>query len=225
MAEDMEWETFADFAAKLAAELGLELDQSRMWTWCLFLVSYSGDGTGYSITRPRGDTKTTVNPLPPASTWSPPDDGKERTARISVSRGPHTVALEISRRLAPTYRADLRAIAAHNAKEAAQRAHRQGLAEQIAAMFLKTSRPSHCQSNYSTSIGVHGPEYTGGDLRFSGGAAEIEFYRFRVPAPVALKMLAVFADAVKTGTADAATPDDSPLGDPGDAGEAPPAPQ
>lgn len=196
----MEWETFADFTAKLAAELGLQVDPGRMWTWCLFLVSYTGDGTGYSVTLPKEDGKTTVTPLyPPSRTWKVPAAGRERQARISVSRGPHTVAVEIMRRLGATYRADLRAIAASNATADARQAAREELAARLGRMFGDTCRPRHMQSDYTTTVMVHGPDCDGGELRFSGNASVIEFRRFRLPAGVAMEMLAVYAAALAGG--------------------------
>lgn len=204
--EYMDYMQFLDFAAKLASELGLELDQGRLWAWCVFLVSYSGDGTGYCLTRPRGDMRTEVTPIYPPTSYSFPDlpgclEGGGRIG-LTISRGPHAVAVDIDRHLAPAYRARLTAIAEHDTAEARLTGQREELAAQIAGLFPDAARPSHCQGNHSTTVSIYGPGYCGGQVRFSGGAAEVEFIRFRIPAKVALEMLAFYARTIRAAHSD-----------------------
>jgi hypothetical protein len=195
---------FADFCAKLAAELGMELDGNRTWTWCRFLVPYVGDepvlsgqiqpGLGYSLTRPRGDAMTEI------SACYPPTNCAFDRAKIgaSVARGPHAVAVEIRRRLEPGYLAALAAIAEYDAEEARLQARRASLAGRIRAMFPSgnVSAPGHCQTGDTTRLIICGAGLLGGEIRLSRGGDEVEFERFRVPADVGLTMLTAVAVAV-----------------------------
>lgn len=200
----MDHDAFRDFCAKLAAEIGMELDQTRQWTWCAFLIPYAGDGglsgqipegLGYSLTRPRGNMMTEVSACYPPTSYPRIDTPP---IRRSVARGPHVVAAEIKRHLEPGYLATLAATAEHDVQEARLRARRSGLADRITGMFRpgKVTAPAHCQTVDTTRLLIHGGGLGGGEVRFSRGAVDVEFSLLRVPADVAVAMLALFAEAV-----------------------------
>jgi hypothetical protein len=201
----MDQDAFRDFCAKLAAELGMELDQTRQWNWCAFLIPYAGDGgclsgqipegLGYSLTRPRGNAMTEVSACYPPTSYPHIDTSP---IRRSVARGPHVVAAEIKRHLEPGYLATLAAIAEHDAQEARLKVRRADLADRITGMFRpgKVTAPAHCQTGDTTRLLIHGGGLGGGEVRFSRGAVEVELNQLRVPADVAVAMLAQFAEAV-----------------------------
>jgi hypothetical protein len=206
----MDRSEFRDFAAKVAAELGMDLDTGSEYTWCETILSVTGDGTGYVLGLPRvQDRRSEIHPVWPRTRASHP----ALRIGVTISRGPHAVAADIARRLARPYREALRAIAAYDREEAAEQAARAALAARIAALFPegKVSAPSHCQNDYRTELIIHGENLRGGSVKFHGDGGEAEFDRFRVPAEVAVAMLAAWAQAPPPAPA----PVPPPVPDPG----------
>jgi hypothetical protein len=194
---------FRDFAAKVAAELGMTLDTDHD----VFGAAINGsDGSGYYLCEPYGSHGKIEcsGRYPVSSYYFRPGD--RPTIGVTITRGPAVVAAEIKRRLAPTYAATLAKVLDYNATQTASTRRRVRLARRITRLFPKrtdrwgktvdmASLPSHWQSEGRTQVLVQGPELGGGQVNISANATEVEFERFRVPAAVAVKMLAVYADA------------------------------
>jgi hypothetical protein len=60
--------------------------------------------------------------------------------------------------------------------------------------------PSHCQSSTRSEIVLHLGEAGGGWVKFHGDGCEVELERMRVPAAVAVEMLAVLARSKRQET-------------------------
>jgi hypothetical protein len=94
---------FITFADKVAASLGMTLDETRDVSWHDARIT-DGMGRGYRLA-PVRDSSTRVEisaVYPQTSYWFDDDDGKPITC--ARTRGPEAVAADITRRLAPGMR-------------------------------------------------------------------------------------------------------------------------
>lgn len=115
---------------------------------------------------------------------------------VRMDRGAGVLAREIQRRLLPGYLACLAKVAGHNAAEQHNTALRLALASKITAMFPGdlSCMPGHCQGDRRTEVIVSLGGLLGGHVKTHGDGSEVEFERFRVPADVALAMLAIVTE-------------------------------
>jgi hypothetical protein len=180
----------ADFAAKVASELGMWLDDD--WT------SHGANITDGTLTFHLGQPYRVPESMVQVSGVFPNSNygfkvGQRDHIQATIGRGPHAVAAEIARRLRPAYRQALADMAAYDAEEAAAQAARDALGARLAAQVGgRVDAPSHMQDAYRSELLVRGPDSLGGAVKFHGTGAEVEFDRFRVPAEVAVAMLAVY---------------------------------
>ena len=128
------------------------------------------DGARLHLTGPR-DGKIHVSGCLPVTSLRVTAGG----INVGASRPPAAIAAEVGRRLLPAYRA--------------------ALADQITGLFPAgaAAMPSHCQSSSRSEIVLHLGEAAGGWVKFYGRGHEVELDRMRVPAAVAVEMLAVLA--------------------------------
>lgn len=160
----------------------------------------SWDGCGAMLAGPSGARLHLTGPRDGrvhVSGCFPPTSLRVTSHGISVgaSRPPAVIAAEIARRLLPGYLVQLADIGEHDAAEQAAREARTVLAEKITALFPAGAAvmPAHCQGSARSEIVLHLGEAGGGWVKFYGAGLEVELDRIRVPAAVAVEMLAVLA--------------------------------
>ena len=148
------------------------------------------DGARLHLTGPR-DGKIHVSGCLPVTSLRVTAGG----INVGASRPPAAIAAEVGRRLLPAYRAALAEIREQDAIERAAQLARAALADQITGLFPAgaAAMPSHCQSSSRSEIVLHLGEAAGGWVKFYGRGHEVELDRMRVPAAVAVEMLAVLA--------------------------------
>jgi hypothetical protein len=189
---------FREFAGKVAAELGMLLDENDRAVWGTRIES-ADRLMGYTLSLPNPkDRMTEITPVYPHSTfgWYGTDRGK---IRANVTRGHEAVASDIRRKLEPVYLAALANIRLHDAEEARRQAIRADLRDDIEGLFNPGSvvAPSHSQSDNRTILSLPGPGSNGGTVDFQGTADHMQLDRFQAPAGVILAMLAVYATYVR----------------------------
>jgi hypothetical protein len=185
---------FTTFVAKVAADLGMSIDQAWEPAWNGVRIT-DGLGHGYLLAQVRGNAGRVEvwMVFPPTRYWFGDDDRNPITC--ARARGPEAVAADIARRLAPRYEALLAKCAEWDAQRDAEDSARLSLARAIAAAFPAgaVSWPSHLQSEGRTQLHFYGPGHYGGNVRMSGSADYIEIKDLRVPRSVAVAMLTIFA--------------------------------
>jgi hypothetical protein len=198
---------FTDLVAKTAAELGMYVkepdpDEGVYDHTGAEIISATGDGTGYRLSSPcwehsgREVGRTSIHPIWPATHYyyAP---GDQPSCSCDCDRGPHAIAADIARKLAPVYRATLAKIAVFDATVAAEQAARDALTAQISDLVGgRYHAAGHAQSWHSTSLQLHGPGYAGITVEFDGDGTEMRIggsYGMRVPADVGLEVLEVWA--------------------------------
>lgn len=188
---DPEFITFAD---KVAASLGMTLDETWDVSWHGARIT-DGMGRGYRPAPVRGSsTRVEISAVyPQTSYWFDDDDRKPITC--ARTRRPEAVAADITRRLAPRYEAVLARIRDWDAVRHAEESARLALLAAIEAAFPPgcVSFPSHLQSEGRSSLIIYGPGHLGGQIRMFFDAEDVEIQDLRVPRPVAVAMLAAFA--------------------------------
>jgi len=193
---------FRDWAGKVAAELGMHVARKQNGGWGLRIT----DGTrSYHLDKPAAHLaggRVEITPVYPQTGYTFSDrHGPRGRIGVSFGRPPADVAADINRRLRPVYDETLPKVEAYNAQAKAEGAARRKLAAKITRLFpdgAVSENPYSQRGGYVTELNVHGPAYGGGYVKFYSDAATVQFDgQFRVPAEVAVKMLAVYARYVK----------------------------
>jgi hypothetical protein len=194
---------FADLTAAIAAELGLRpapLDPDEVAREYTHRDIVAADGTGYSLSPPcYGDLgRISIQPIWPMATTYSYGGGERPSCTVDAARPPRAIAADITRKLAGGYAATLAKIAAHDQAAAEDRAARDALAGAITAIMggRAVTGPDWGQSWNQTRLSLPGPGYAGFAAEFSGDGGEVLLgnqHGIRVPAPVALDMLRVWA--------------------------------
>ena len=204
---------FADLVAKTASELGMYVkprDEARdpvVYDWTgADIVSATGDGTGYHLSSPVGTGRSEIVPHWPVTTYSYAYDGSDHVrCTVDCGRGPHAIAADITRKLAPVYRSTLAKIAAHEAEAAADQAARDQLTAEITTLMDgRVHAASHSNNWRTTHLSLSGPGYSGFAVEFSGDGGEMTLgghNGLRVPAEVGLDILRVWAGWALPGLA------------------------
>ena len=190
MTEGMAQWQLAELAAKVGAALGLPLDLS--WPGPGVRIGTEGDGLYLSEQYNQRGRVDIHGWFPHTRYWL---DGQRKHITVRADRGPRVIAAEITTRLLPTYRAAMVKVREDAAEEQAARRNRDTLAAYITGLFPgdRMAVPSHCQDHYRSEIIIYLPGCRGGRVKFHGDGTEVEFDRFRVPAPVALRILEIVA--------------------------------
>lgn len=181
---------FAEFTAKLAAELGISVTRVGEHGFGTRIGGVDGE-PGYFVNEPWNAARRVevTGVYPKSDYWC----RTRPSITAAMSRGPVAVAGDIRRRLEPGYLEVLAQTNAYN-EQAARDAHgRERTAAAIEALFPgQTHRVSHRQTERSTTVAI-GNFGLGGDVKMSGAGAETWFEGFRVPAEAGLEMLAAYA--------------------------------
>ena len=182
-----QWQ-LAELASKAGELLGMPLDL----TWDGHGVRLGTEGNGLHVSEPY-DQRGRVR----VGGWYPHSSCPRGAVHITVraDRGPRAIAAEIDRRLLPAYRETVAKVREYDARQKAQQAARDYLADCMTRLFPAgvASMPGHCQSDYQSEVFLHLPGTQGGRVKFHGDGGDVEFERFRVPAGVALRMLETVA--------------------------------
>ena len=196
---------FADLTAKIAAELGMypaDLDPGQgVYDWThRTIVSADGNGHGYSLSPPGyGDTgRIEIHPIWPHTTATIDSEDRVRCT-VAADRGPHEIARDIRRKLAPAYERGLHKISAHEAEVIRDQAARLELSLAVGDLMgggQDVRGADHAQSWHSTHLNLAGPHYRGMNVDFHGDGSSVTLgasHGFEVPRGVALAIIEVWA--------------------------------
>lgn len=183
---------FLTFAAKVAADLGMTLDETWDAAWNGARIT-DGMGKGYRL-RPLGPARVEIAAVyPQTSYWF--DDGDRNPITCSRARGPEAVAADVSRRLAPRYEAVLAKIRRWDVVRYAEESARLAVADAIQAAFPPgyVRFPYHLQTEGRSCLTIYGPGHLGGTIRMFSDGQDVEITDLRIPRSVAMAMLAAYA--------------------------------
>jgi hypothetical protein len=184
-------EAFAEFAAKLGAELGMTV-ALREAGWGAWLGGADGE-PGYWVNEPwNAGGKVEITGIYPDTQYHFPD-GRPKIG-ATMARGAQAVAREIARRLEGPYLDTLARVATYNERQAREDYGREQTARAVEALFPEgmTHRVPHCQGNRRAEVSV-GRYANGGDVEILNDGESVNLKGFRAPAPAVLAMLAAYA--------------------------------
>jgi len=166
-------------------------------------LAVEGSNSGQRALRtPEGDnlTMTEDNGRITVAAWFPATampDTERYSISVDETRGAEIIAREISRRLLPRYRPELRRVLDYNARMVRQHEERGALLTQLAEALGGTYRhPEYSLRADSATLRLATmPGTVGGEVSVTRKADSVDMTLRNVPAPVALRMLALMSGA------------------------------
>ena len=166
-------------------------------------LSLEGSNSGQRALRTPGGDKLTMTEEHGRITiaaWFPATampETKRHSISVDETRGAEVIAREISRRLLPAYRAELRRVLDYNARMVRQHEERGALLTQLAEALGGTYRhPEYSLRADSATLRLATmPGTVGGEISVTRKADSVDMTLRNVPALVALRMLALMSGA------------------------------